>query len=60
MKQRYIARYGNAYELPSPNEKKLMSLLRDLCTESNILCTPDACFAYVNDFPENYEQMRLF
>ena len=60
MKQRYIAQYGNAYELPSPNEKKLMSLLRDLCTESNILCTPDACFAYVNDFPENYEQMRLF
>ena len=60
MKQRYIARYGNAYELPSPNEKKLMSLLRDLCTESDILYTPDACFAYVNDFPENYEQMRLF
>lgn len=60
MKQRYIERYGNAYELPSPNEKKLMSLFRDLCTENKILCTPDACFAYMNDFPENYEQMRLF
>ena len=45
---------------PVRTKKKLMSLLRDLCTESDILYTPDACFAYVNDFPENYEQMRLF
>ena len=28
MKEKYIETYGNAYELPSPNEKKLLSILK--------------------------------
>ena len=60
MKQRYIRTYGTAYELPSPRAGELMRILHDVCTEHGLLCTPEACFAYLNDFPEKYEQIRLF
>ena len=60
MKQQYINRYGNAYQLPSPNEKKLITLFHNLCTEHGILCTPEECFGYLNEFPEKDKQMSLF
>ena len=57
---KYIETYGNAYELPSPNEKKLMSVFNSICKENNILCTPDSCFEYMYTFPEKYRQMSIF
>lgn len=60
MKQRYIERYGNSYELPSPKSKELMSIFLNTCKEHGILCTPDECFAYLNEFPEKYSQMSIF
>ncbi len=60
MKERYIRRYGNAYELPSPNADRLREILFRVCKEQGILCTPEACFAYLSEFPEKYPQMSLF
>ena len=60
MKERYIARYGNAYELPSPNAKKLKAVFRQICREHGILATPDECFRYINELPEKYPQMSMF
>lgn len=60
LKQRYMERYGNAYELPSPRAKELMALFTKTCEEHGILHTPQACFGYLNDFPEEYEQLRMF
>ncbi len=60
LKKKYIERYGNAYELPSPNSKALLALLRKICKENNMLYKPDDCFAYMNELPEKYEQMSLF
>lgn len=60
LKQRYIERYGNAYSLPSPNERKLMALFRDTCAAHGILHTPEECFEYLSAFPEKYEQTSLF
>ena len=60
LKQKYIERYGNAYELPSPNAKNLIRLLREKCKENNMLCKPDDCFGYMSELPEKYEQMSLF
>ena len=60
MKQRYIKAYGNAYELPSPRARELMSIFMDTCRNHGILCMPDECFGYMNEFPEKYEQMSLF
>lgn len=60
MKEHYIRTYGNAYELPSPRAKELRKLLHSICAENGILDTPEACFEYMYDFPENKAQMSLF
>ena len=60
LKERYIKEYGNAYEIPSPNTKELMSIFVNTCRENGILYTPDACFKYLEEFPEKYRQHSLF
>ena len=60
MKERYIKRYGNAYELPSPIAKKLKGLFNRICRDHDLLSTPDECFAYINELPEKYPQMSMF
>ncbi len=60
MKERYIRRYGNAYELQSPNAKELTALFRKICGENGLLSTPEACFSFMEELPERYEQMSLF
>ncbi len=60
MKERYINRYGNAYELPSPNRDKLREIFNQVCIENDILYRPEDCFAYLHDFLEQYKQMSIF
>ena len=60
LKRRYIETYGNAYELPSPNEKRLMALFTRFCEENHMLHTPEDCFRYLRTLPEKYEQTSLF
>ena len=60
LKQRYTEAYGYAYELPSPRAKELMALFMEICAEHGILYTPQACFEFLNAFPEEYEQISLF
>ncbi len=60
LKERYIRRYGNAYELPSDNSAQLMALFRSTCRKHGILHDPDECFHYLHTFPEPYEQLSLF
>ena len=60
MKQRYIQRYGNSYELPSPNAKVLQGILHRICKEHGMLSNPNDCFRYMNELPDKYQQMSLF
>lgn len=60
LKRKYIERYGNAYEVPSPNAKKLMQIFVDTCRENDILCTPEDCFHYLHELPDKYQQMSFF
>ena len=60
MKKRYIQRYANAYALHSTRAKELMGLFWNTCRQHGLLCTPEDCFAYLNDFPEPFEQTSLF
>lgn len=60
MKQRYINTYGNAYDLPSPDEKNLMKIFREICDENGIINSADECFRYMHEFPEKYHQQSLF
>ncbi len=60
MKEQYIKRYGNAYELPSPNAKELMELFQKICNDNGILSTPDDCFRFIQELPNKYMQMSIF
>lgn len=60
MKEQYIKRYGNAYELPSPNAKELMGLFQRICKEKGILSTPDECFRFMQELLDKYRQMSIF
>ena len=60
MKQRYIRRYGNSYELPSPNARELMNIIQRKCKEKGILSTPEECFGYMRKLPERQTQIRIF
>ena len=60
LKEKYIDYYGNAYELPSPNAGKLMKRFRKTCNNNGILSDPEACFQYIRQIPDKYQQMNLF
>ena len=60
MKERYIKRYGNAYELPSHEAGELEKLFQRICRENGILSSPEECFRFMNDMPEKYTQMSIF
>ena len=60
LKQKYVDRYGNAYDLPSPDSGRLMAIFRQICSENGMLCKPEECFGYLNELPEKYEQMSRF
>ena len=59
LKERYIRTYGNAYEVPSPNNGQLMNLFRSFCRDHGMLYKPDECFDYMNHLPEKFEQMSF-
>ncbi|NLK29190.1 MAG: radical SAM protein [Clostridiales bacterium] len=61
MKNRYIKSYGNSYELPSPNHRKLMALIKQECLAHGILWDANQCFQYLREFEDKnpYEQLTL-
>ena len=60
IRQKYVSTYGNAYDIPSPYAKELMTLIQNTCTANGILCSPKECFTYLHEFPERYVQQTLF
>lgn len=60
MKARYHQKYGYAYEVPSERSTELMQIFKTTCKEHGILCNVDECFQYLHEFPEKYEQLKLF
>ena len=60
MKERYIKKYGNAYELPSPNAPELTRLFQKICRDNGIMSTPNDCFRFIQEFPDKYQQMSIF
>ena len=61
LKARYMAAYGNAYRIPSPNEAHLMSVFHTFCEAHGILHRPSDVFAYLRAFPgDDFRQLSLF
>lgn len=60
MKERYHRKYGYSYEVQSDRHTQLMELFRDKCEKAGIVHDINACFKFLREFPEKYEQMTLF
>lgn len=60
MKERYHRKYGYAYDVRSDHHKELMALFHEKCRKNGIVHNVDACFEYLHEFPEKYEQLSLF
>ena len=60
MKARYARRYGNAYELPSPNAGALKRVFREICEAHGMLATPEECFRFMDALPERQTQLSMF
>ncbi len=61
LKEKYQQKYGNAYEVLSDNNIKLMRILREECKKYGVMFDPDEIFGYLHSFPnETAEQMSLF
>lgn len=62
LKQEYIRRYGNSYEVPSPRDRELMKLFHKTCEHAGILHDVNQVFRYLHEFPDRAgeAQLRLF
>ena len=60
LKEKYIRRYGNAYEVPSPHSRELLALMHRLCDENSMMSDPEDCFRYMHELPDPYQQVSLF
>lgn len=61
MKDKYIEKYGNSYEITSDRNEKLMKLAKKICLDNNIMFGVDKCFEYLHKFEDktSFEQLRL-
>ncbi|MBL4938487.1 radical SAM protein [Clostridium sp. YIM B02515] len=61
MKDRYIKKYNFAYQLPSPNNAKLMRIFESTCKSNGIVYDIGECFDYLHKFEEKntYEQIVI-
>ena len=62
VKKKYIATYGNQYEIVSPNNANLMRILHEECRKHGIICGTSELFSYMKQFEtkEKVQQMSLF
>ena len=59
IKNKYIRTYGNAYDIPSPNNEKLLEIFKEVCVKNGMIYQIKECFQYLHEFPQRYEQMSL-
>ena len=62
VKEQYINRYGNAYELPIPKERELYAMLQQECKAAGMEWRSDVIFDYIRQFEDRQtgEQLSLF
>ncbi len=59
LRQLYESRYGDSYEIPSPNSRELWSTFVQACRKAGLEYNTDKIFRYLHHFPEP-EQLLLF
>lgn len=61
MKELYIRKYGNSYEINSPNNIKLMKILKETCSSHHIQHDTATCFQCLHQYEDKnrYTQMTF-
>lgn len=59
LKEKYIKRYGNSYNIASDNYHALMEIIKSKCKENNIMCDIKEVFDYLNEFDEKEKNEQL-
>ncbi len=59
MKERYIKNYGYSYEINSPNNDRLMNIVKNTCNQHGIMYGVDKCFNYLYKFESKNESEQL-
>ncbi len=60
LKEEYIRRYGNSYEVNSPDSKRLNRLFHETCENHGILHDNDQVFRYLHTMEEKEPQLSFF
>lgn len=62
LKEKYIYTYGNSYELPVPNSRKLNEMFVSVCEKNGIMHDFDEIFEYIRLYEDKSvpEQLSLF
>ena len=62
LKDTYIQKFGNQYQIESPNNDELMTLLRNECKKNGIESNTNKLFDYMHRFEEkhSHKQMNMF
>ncbi len=62
LKDKYIQKFGNQYQIESPNNDELMTLLRNECRKNGIESNTNKLFDYMHRFEakHSHEQMNMF
>jgi DNA repair photolyase len=55
----YQREYGNSYEVNSADQHRLMRIFHEECEKHGVLHTPQACFSWIAEMPQRYEQIHL-
>jgi DNA repair photolyase len=59
LKEKYIATYGNAYQLPVPKEAELMRIFKAKCRENQIISDTNQLFEYMHTFEDKEAGVQL-
>lgn len=59
LKEKYIEKFGQNYVLPSPNNRKLMSIFKRRTSDAGILTDNNEIFEYLSQFPQKSIQSKL-
>lgn len=59
LRQKYEQRFGDAYEIPSPDSGKLWRVFTEACERTGLEYRTEKLLSYLRDFPEP-QQMTLF
>lgn len=60
LSDRYRRQYGDAYEVNSPDNAKLIQLFHAACEKHGVLHDPDECFRYIAEISDRQTQLPLF